>query len=308
MRRSPSSAGLAGLLLAGAAAAQSACLDQSYVPAALTNGLEVTANQPVTQTFTVGRTGQLVQVEISRINHHNGVSGNPLQIDIVATDATGTPTTTSLASVTVPPAGISNAIGPLRIDLSAFGVAVTAGQVLGLALTSPNAPGTPSYAWWGEAPGGSYANGQVFIQGTLGLSVWDLAFQTWVSVPASWQGYGAGHPGTNGIPGLTSSANPVLGTTPDVLVGNSAGAPTIGALFFGLARVNVPTPFGGNALLVPIASLGFVAPLAGAQLPFALPMDGALCGFVIDMQAVLVDGGASAGISFTPGLEYVLGD
>jgi hypothetical protein len=302
-------AALAGLLLAGSAFAQSACLDQSYVPASLTNGLEVTNNQPVTQTFTCGRSGQLVQVEVSRIRHHNGVTTNPLTIDIVLTDTSGTPTTTSLATVVVQPATITTGPpAPLPIDLSAFNVQVQQGQVLGLALTSPNGPGTPSYAWWGTAPGGAYGGGQIFIQQTLGLSVWDLAFQTWVSVPATATVYGAGHAGTTGVPGIGSSAAPVLGTTPDVLIGNPAGAATLGALFLGLSQANVPTPFGGTALVVPLTSVGFAAPAAGAAVPFAIPNDGALCGFVIDMQAVLIDGGASQGLAFTPGLEFVLGD
>ncbi len=68
---------------AAAAAAQTGSLDQSYLPAALTNGLEVTAAQPVTQTFTCGRTGQLTFVEISRLRHHNGISGNPLTVSLV---------------------------------------------------------------------------------------------------------------------------------------------------------------------------------------------------------------------------------
>lgn len=298
---------LLSLLIAGTAAAQSAHLDQSYLPSPLTNGLEVTANQPVTQTFTVGRTGQLLQVEISRIEHHNGVSANPLQIDVVTTDAAGVPTATVLASATVPPGGVSISIAPLLIDVSAFNVFVQAGQRLGLALTSPNGPGTPSYAWWGEAPGGGYANGQVFIQQTLSLSVWDLAFQTWVADTASWQSYGAGHAGKNGVPSLASSANPAIGTAPNVLVGNSVNAATLGVLFFGLAPADVPTPWGGTALLQPLTSAGLALAPGGTQLPLAIPFGHSLCGFHLFLQAIVLDAGASQGIAFTPGLEYVLG-
>ena len=199
------------LVLAAAAAAQS-CLDQSYLPNPVNNGLEITANQPVTQTFTVGRTGQLTHVEISKINHHNGTSTNNLQVDIVTTTTGGVPTTTSLATVSILPANVPASLGPLLVDLTAFNVQVQVGQQLGIALTSPNLPGTPSYGWWGEAPGGSYPNGQIFIQQNTSLSVWDLAFQTWVTATASWTNYGAGHPGTNGVPSLTSSANPALCT------------------------------------------------------------------------------------------------
>lgn len=300
---------LVPLSFVAAAAAQGACVDQSYLPASLTNGLEVTANQPVTQTFTCGRTGILHTVEVSRLRHHNGISSNPLTVSIVTTTPAGVPTTTVLASVVVQPSGIStSAIAPLTIDLSSFNVVVVSGQVLGLALTSPNAPGTPSYAWWGEAPGGGYANGQIFIQQTLALSVWDLAFQTWVSAPASWSNYGSGHPGTLGVPSLASSASPVLGTVPDVLLGNSTGALTVGAVFFGVAAASVPTPWGGTALVQPLVSSSLVLPPAGAALPLAIPLDPALCGFVLYAQGVVIDAGASAGIAFTPGLAYVLGD
>ncbi len=298
---------LFSLLVAGTAAAQSPCLDQSYLPSPLTNGLEITANQPVTQTFTAGKTGQLLQVEISRLEHHNGVSSNPLQIDLVTTDPSGVPTSTVLASVTVQPSAVSTSIAPLLIDVSAFNVFVQAGQVLGLALTSPNAPGTPSYGWWGEAPGGGYTNGQVFIQQTLSLSVWDLAFQTWVLVPAGATNYGAGHPGTTGIPNLGSSAYPVIGTTPVLLLGNSANVPTLGVLFFGVAAANVPTPWGGTALVLPLASIGLAVPAGGAQLPLPIPNDHTLCGFALYVQGIVLDAGASQDLAFTPGLELVVG-
>jgi hypothetical protein len=295
-------------VVAAEALAQSACLDQSYVPSSLTNGLEVTANQPVTQTFTCGHSGALTQVEVARIRHHNGISTNPLTVAIVTTDPSGVPTATVLGSVVVPPSSITTSIAPLTIDLTAANIVVQQGQVLGLALTSPNPPGTPSYAWWGEAPGGAYAGGQIFIQQGIPLPVWDLAFQTWVAMPASASSYGTGHPGTNGIPSLAASANPVLGTTPNLLVGNSAGAATVAALFLGVATANVPTPWGGVALVQPLASLGIAVPVGGASVPLAIPLDPLLCGFTIHAQAIVVDGGASQGLAFTAGLTLVLGD
>jgi Tol biopolymer transport system component len=50
---------------------------------------------------------------------------------------------------------------------------------------------------------------------------------------ASWNNYGAGFPGTHGIPGLSSSANPVLGTTISIDIGNSLGLSTTGFLLLG---------------------------------------------------------------------------
>ena len=197
---------------------------------------------------------------------------------------------------------------PRSRDVSAANVQVQTGQVLGLALTSPSAPSTPSYAWWGTAPGGAYAGGQIFIQQTIALSAWDLAFETWVSMPASWSNYGAGHPGTNGIPSLGSSANPVLGTTPDLLLGNSTSALAAGVLALGVAPASAPTPFGGTLLVQPLATLGVLVPVGGLAQPFAIPLDPLLCGFEVFAQGVVLDAGASQGIAFSPGLHYIVGD
>ncbi len=298
----------AAVAVAATVGAQGPCLDQSFVPSPLTNGLEVTQNQPVTQTFTAGRSGQLTHVEIARIRHHNGLSSNPLQVAIVTTDASGVPTGTVLASAVFQPSDLPTTLAPLLVDLSAANVQVQQGQVLGIALTSPNAPGTPSYAWWGEAPGGSYPAGQVFLQQTLALSGWDLAFRTWVATPASAANYGNGHPGTNGAPSLSATATPVLGTTPSLGLSNSWGTSTVGALFFGLSPLSVPTPFGGTALVAPVASVGVVLASGGVLQPFPIPGDPSLCGFAVYAQGVVFDPGASQGLAFSPGLVLVLGD
>jgi hypothetical protein len=296
------------LVVAGSAVAQSACLDQSYVPTQLSNGLEITASQPVTQTFTCGRAGHLLQIELARIEHHNGVTTNPLTVSIVTTDTTGTPTATVLASVVLQPSAVPVGIGSVLVDLAAFNLQVTAGQVLGIALTSPNGPGTPSYGWWGEAPGGGYANGQVFIQNTVSLSVWDLAFQTWVSVPASWNNYGSGHIGSLAVPHLWASANPVLGTTPNLELGSSSGLTSAGAIFFGVQTANAPTPWGGTAHVVPLTSVGLAVPGIGGAIAFPIPANPLLCGFELYAQGIVLDNAASHGLAFTPGLRLVLGD
>lgn len=296
------------LLLASTAWSQSSdCLDQDYVPNPATNGLEVTANQPVTQTFTVGRDGQLTRVDVALINHHRGTPTAPLQVDLVTTDPNGTPTTTALASLTFMPSAVPASRGALSIDLTPFNLTVQSGQVLGLALSTTAAPGGATYAWWGEAPGGSYHRGQVFIRGTTPLDAWDVAFRTYTSAPASATNYGAGHPGTNGVPVLAASAAPILGTTPDLLVGNSLGTATGGALLAGFARAAQPTPFGGTLLVQIVVSTTLMLPAGGAPVPMPIPQDTSLCGGIVDFQCVVVDPGASHGIAFTPGLEFVLG-
>ena len=299
----------AGWSLAGTLAAQTACLDQFYQPF-LFNGVQVTGTQSATQTFTVGQSGVLAQVEASSVSHWNGVTTSMLRVAIVTTNG-GVPNGTTLASIDVPPSAISVGFflppAPVLVDFTPFQLSVQAGQVLGIELSCQCPPGGPNYAWFGLAPGGTYANGLTYLQQTTPVPVCDLAFRTFVLSPATWTNYGAGHPGTNGVPSLTSSGNPKLGTTPSVLIGNSAGAPTLASLFVGLMATSFPTPFGGTALVVPITNFVLFVPTGGGQVPIPLPNDPTFCGFVLDMQAVVVDGGASQSIAFTPGLEFVLG-
>ncbi|MCR9245941.1 MAG: hypothetical protein NXI31_12985 [bacterium] len=292
--------------LTGAALAQG-CLDQSYLPNPQTNGLEITAAQPVTQTFTVGRSGRFDGVELSAINHHRGVTTNSLQVDLVTTDASGVPTTNVLASATLAPGSVPTSRGAVYVDLSAANVQVTSGQVLGIALTSPNQSGQASYAWWGEAPGGGYAGGQVFIRQNVGLAVWDLSFRTWVSTPATWINYGTGLAGSIAVPALTSVRDPVIGTTPLIIVGTSAPASFWGVLALGFQRDNTPTPFGGQALVVPVSTLVLFVPPSAVSVPLAIPNDPSLCGLKIMGQSGIFDPGAPAGVALSRGLEYTIG-
>jgi hypothetical protein len=294
-------------LVAPFARAQSPCLDQSYVPNPVTNGLEITQNQWVTQTFTVGRAGQLTQVDVVGINHHRGTPTFPLEVRIVSTDPAGVPNGPSLATFTFQPNQVPATRGRLPIDLTAAGIQVTVGQALGIRLSSQAAPSTQTYAWWGEAPSSGYANGQIWLRDTTALSVWDLGFETFVAVSASSRAYGQGHPGTTGTPSLTPSANPVLGTTIDLIVGNSLGTQTTAALFAGIAAASQPTPFGGTLLVQILADFTLTLPAAGARVPQPIPNDPRLCGRSVFFQSAQLDAGASHGIAFSPGLELVLG-
>lgn len=299
----------AALLLLGSLAAQSGdCLDQDYAPNPPTNGLQITPSQSVTQTFTVGRDGQLTRIEVPWIEHFNGTPTAPLQVELVTTGPTGVPTTQSLASLTIQAAAIPSTRGPLLLDLRSFNVTVQTGQVLGLAMSTTTGASRATYAWWGEAPGGSYDGGKSFIHGTSPLDVWDVSIRTWIASagPAS-ANYGTGHAGTQGIPSLAMSALPILGTNPSLQVGNSLGATTTAALLAGFGRASQPTPFGGTLLVQIVANLTLTLPAGGGQVPMPIPGDNSLCGAVVDFQCLLLDAGASQGIAFSPGLELVLG-
>lgn len=124
---------------------------------------------------------------------------------------------------------------------------------------------------------------------------------------AAWTDYGAGFPGTLGIPSLTAQTDPVLGANLTVDVANSSGQPTVGLLLVGTQRANLPTRFGGTLLVLP----DLVGPIffnsGPATFVAAVPRDFDLAGAVLDVQAVEVDPGAANGLSFTAGLELTFG-
>ena len=102
-------------------------------------------------------------------------------------------------------------------------------------------------------------------------------------------------------------ADPVLSETITLQVGNSLGSSTFGFLFVGSANAQIPTSWHGDLLVVPIALIPLPIPTAGLNLPLAIPCDDSLCGISGFLQVLEADAGASKGVSFTPGLELVLG-
>jgi hypothetical protein len=124
---------------------------------------------------------------------------------------------------------------------------------------------------------------------------------------ASWTNYGSGWPGTNGIPSFVSASDPVPCTTITLNLANSLGTTTTAAVLIGLTPADQPTVFGGHLLLVPITTILLSLPGSGAGLTGLLPCDGSLCGLAVLLQALEIDAGAAKGVSFTPGLELVLG-
>ena len=141
-------------------------------------------------------------------------------------------------------------------------------------------------------PGDTNANPDVFVR--------DLH-------DATWSNYGAGIPGANGVPAFTSSADPVLGTTITLGLENSSGAPTIGLLFAGFQRASIHSSLGGDLLVLPTWVLPISFSFGSNQLTWSIPADLALEGALLDLQAVEADAAAPKGVSFTAGLELVVG-
>jgi Tol biopolymer transport system component len=124
---------------------------------------------------------------------------------------------------------------------------------------------------------------------------------------ATWSNYGAGWPGTRGIPNLSAAADPVLNRVLTLQVGNSYGRWTYAVLFGGFDAVQWPTGFGGDLLVDPIVVIDLPVGPNGGTFPSELPDDEVLVGLTLRAQVLEIDPGASDGISFTDGIELVLG-
>ena len=126
--------------------------------------------------------------------------------------------------------------------------------------------------------------------------------------PGSWSNYGTGWPGTSGVPALTLSATPVLGTTVDMHLGNAATVPAESCLLLGNQAATTRTAFGGTFLVMPVATIPISSvPSAGWDVPWTIPNDPALCLRELFAQLVQFDRGASAGVSFSAGLHITIG-
>jgi len=125
--------------------------------------------------------------------------------------------------------------------------------------------------------------------------------------PAAWSSYGAGYPGTLFVPSLTSSANPVLGTTITLAFDDSAGVATTAFLLIGSQSASIPTLLGGTLLVQTRLVLPSNLPPSGGSLTGMVPGDPALFGVSLFAQVLELDAGAAHGVSFTPGLELDFG-
>jgi len=124
---------------------------------------------------------------------------------------------------------------------------------------------------------------------------------------AKWSNYGTGVAGTNGVPYFTSQQDPALGATITLDIGNSYVHPTSGLFFLGFQQASLHTGLGGDLLLIPVLVLPITFSYGGDSFTGTIPNDPALFGFEIDLQVVEADPGAVKGVSFTQGLQLVLG-
>jgi hypothetical protein len=124
---------------------------------------------------------------------------------------------------------------------------------------------------------------------------------------ATWANYGNGWSGTLGIPDFTVSGNPVICQTIDLQIENSRGIKLLAAMFLGLTQATLPTAWGGQLLLIPIAIVPVTLIAGTVAIPVMMPCDTMLCGLTVNMQVLELDDGATKGVSFTRGLQLTLG-
>lgn len=124
---------------------------------------------------------------------------------------------------------------------------------------------------------------------------------------ASHANYGDGWPGTLGVPGLTADVDPQYGATVHVEFGNSWGFWTVGFLMAGLSQDSIPTSKGGTLLLDSLQTVPLAVGPDGVELQTTIPYDESLCGFEFDLQGIELDPGASKRVSFTAGLQLIVG-
>ena len=161
------------LPISGQALAEIA-IDQEHVPSNGLGGLEITANQPVAQTFTVGLEGILARIDITQIRHHRcSPPEGDLELHLRQPDGAGG--WNVLLTDSVPPGDVpASSFGEVTFDVEAAAIQVAPGDVLSILLSSLGTiPGGCTYLWNGDLPG-TYPGG-------ASIGPRDMAFRTWVA-------------------------------------------------------------------------------------------------------------------------------
>ncbi len=134
-----------------------------------------------------------------------------------------------------------------------------------------------------------------------------FAYEPCCTVDAAWSNYGAGFPGSTGVPSFISRVDPVLGTRLTLDLANSYGNETLGLLLVGLQEASIPTIWGGDLLVLPRSASLLIVRWIGISIESEIPDHHALCGLEYFLQALEIDPGAARGVSFTAGLKLLLG-
>lgn len=172
---------IAVLISLGASSAQAVgTLDQSVTGTSL-GLLTVNSVQPVAQSFTAGLSGQLDRVTLS-LMRNNTPNGSIVEI---RTMSGSTPSTTVLASQSLPDASVPTTMSQVSIDFSAPAT-VVAGTQYAIVLRIPVLQAASNSIRWAVEPGNPLATGTNFSAITWNeLPGYDLRFATYVTVPST---------------------------------------------------------------------------------------------------------------------------
>jgi hypothetical protein len=179
-------------------------LDQSHLPPAETLSFPIWSDIYAAQSFTVGQSGLLSQIDLS-VQLENQGTGN-LWLDIRRT-VLGIPIEDDLdvlGSIVIPMNNVPThrSQGFLEVDVLELGVAVSEGDELAIVLHSE--PSTNiTFLWNGVSFGDSYSQGTAFRRDQrngptpwiIPGSAYDLSFQTYVTtvpVPSAVWLFGSG--------------------------------------------------------------------------------------------------------------------
>jgi hypothetical protein len=190
------------LLVLGVISYQCPCqaqlvLDQGFDPTGqitVASGIGgINTNQYRAQTFQVGLSGTLGEVDVyMRRFPTSGIGGNMI-FEIRRQTASGVPSdvsSDSLLSIPIPSARFSTSLGFLPIDVSSVNLHVSAGDKLAIVFHADvNTPSNVAYQWLGQN-NNPYLNGNSLEEvvgnhswGNEGLPNADLGFETYMFVP-----------------------------------------------------------------------------------------------------------------------------
>ncbi len=149
-----------------------------------------------------------------------------------------------------------------------------------------------------------------FAQGQF-VDFWGLEQYALNGVQASWNNYGTGTPGCDGVPSLTMLNLPYIGGNPEIRIGNDGDQQHTGAMIWSLAPDNVFEPFLGGNLLVaqPFAAVTTQLVDPGGFVFACQILDGSCQnGVEFFLQWVCIDPCGPNGWAMSEGLHITLGD
>jgi len=130
-------------------------------------------------------------------------------------------------------------------------------------------------------------------------------------IDANWNNYGNGTAGCTGVPTVTMLQDPLMGTSPQIQIGNTGPMPSSCAMIWGLAPDNLFVPFLGGDLLImsPFAAVvGITIPSTGFTFRCTIPNDCDQLGDRFYLQILCASGCGPAGFSMSQGLAIEIGN